>query len=291
MRQHEDSKSFLSYLLLDHHQWSLVNGLIHSLSTSFAARDKIFPYPTEEVTAILHIAICDDESQQLERADSLLKKYAYEHPQYEIKIQSFSAPLELLSHVAEKGGFDVLLLDIYMPGILGTDAARELRVMRDNCQIIFLTTSRDHAVDAFSLDAAHYLVKPYSEKEFFAALEKAINNLADRYGVALTIKSVDGISRVELNRLVYAETDNHVQKLYLSDGSLIRVRKSSTELFELLEEDPRFYKCGSTYILNMEYIVELSARSVSFSTGARIPIISRKYAELRKLYMDYSCRF
>ncbi len=107
----------------------------------------------------------------------------------------------------------------------------------------------------------------------------------------LTVKSADGISRVELNRLVYAETDNHVQKLYLSDGSLIRVRKSSTELFELLEEEPRFYKCGSTYIINMDYIVELSARSVSFSTGAKIPIISRKYTELRELYMDYSCRF
>lgn len=185
----------------------------------------------------------------------------------------------------------MLLLDIYMPGILGTDAARELRAMHDNCQIIFLTTSRDHAVDAFSLDAAHYLVKPYSEKEFFAAIEKAINNLADRRGAVLTVKSVDGISRVELNKLVYAETDNHVQKLHLSEGNLIKIRKSSTELFELLEEDPRFYKCGSTYIINMDYIVELSAKGVSFSNGAKIPLISRKYTELRKLYMDYSCRF
>lgn len=240
---------------------------------------------------MLRIAICDDRPNELERADSLLKKYACEHPQYEIKIQSFSAPLELLTYVAGKGGFDVLLLDIYMPGILGTDAARELRAMHDNCQIIFLTTSRDHAVDAFSLDAAHYLVKPYSEKEFFAAIERAINNLADRRGAVLTIKSVDGINRVELNRLVYAETDNHVQKLHLSEGNLVKVRKSSTELFELLEEDPRFYKCGSTYIINMDYIVELSAKSVSFSNGAKIPIISRKYTELRKLYMDYSCRF
>lgn len=240
---------------------------------------------------MLRIAICDDQPNELERADSLLKKYACEHMHYEIKMDFFSAPLELLSHVAEKGGFDVLLLDIYMPGILGTDAARELRAMRDNCQIIFLTTSRDHAVDAFSLDAAHYLVKPYSEKEFFAAIEKAINNLTDRRGVMITVKSAEGISRVELSKLVYAETYNHVQKLYLSDGNLIRVRKSSIELFELLEEEPRFYKCGSTYIINMDYIVELSAKSVSFSTGAKIPIISRKYTELRKLYMDYSCRF
>ena len=230
-------------------------------------------------------------SQELERADSLLKKYTCEHPQYEIKAISFSSPLELLAYVAKDGGFDILLLDVYMPGILGTEAARELRAMGDNCQVIFLTTSRDHAIDAFSLDAAHYLVKPYSEKEFFSALDKVLDKLTKRNDVYITIKSMDGISRVDLNKLVYSVTDNHVQKLYLSDGRVITVRKSSSELFELLEEEPRFYNCGSTYIITMDYIVELSSKGVAFSTGARIPILSRKYMELKKLYMDYSCRF
>ncbi len=240
---------------------------------------------------MISIAICDDELQQLERAKSLLTQYALEHSQYEIKIQSFAAPLELLSFVSESGGFDLLLLDVYMDGILGTDAARELRAMGEKCEIIFLTTSRDHAIDAFSLDATHYLVKPYSEKEFFSALDKVMDKLTKKDEVYITIKSTDGISRVDLNKLVYSETDNHVQKLHLSDGRVISVRKSSTELFELLEEEPRFYKCGSTYIINMDYIVELSSKGVAFSSGARIPILSRKYTELKKLYMDYSCGF
>lgn len=238
---------------------------------------------------MISIAICDDEVQELERTNRLLKQYAFEHPQYEIKIHSFSAPVELLSCVSEQGGFDVLLLDVYMDGILGTDAARELRDMGDHCQIIFLTSSRDHAIDAFSLDAAHYLVKPYTEHEFFSALEKVMDKLTKKNGVYITIKSTEGISRVNLNKLVYSETENHVQKLYLSDGRVIKVRKSSNELFELLEEEPRFYKCGSTYIINMDYIVELSPKGVAFSSGNRIPILRRKYTELKKLYMDYSC--
>lgn len=238
---------------------------------------------------MISIAICDDESHQLERAKNLLNKYAFEHPQYEIKIHSFSAPLELLSYVSENGGYDVLLLDVYMDGILGTDAARELRDMGYNCQIIFITTSRDHAIDAFSLNAAHYLVKPYTEKEFYLAIEKAMVKLTKEDEAYITIKSTDGISRVNLSKLVYSETDNHFQKLYLSDGRVISVRKSSTELFELLDEEPRFYKCGSTYIINMDYIVELSPKGVAFSCGARIPILSRKYTEFKKLYMDYIC--
>lgn len=239
--------------------------------------------------ALLRIAICDDMPRELERAGDLLAKYAREHIPVEIKIQSFSSPLELLTHAAEKGGFDMLLLDIYMPGIMGTEAARELRDMGDQCQIIFLTTSRDHAVDAFSLDAAHYLVKPYSENEFFAALEKVMDKVAMKKEASVTLKSTDGIRRIDLSRLIYSETDSHVQKIYLSDGSIIRVRKTSIELFQLLEAEPRFYKCGSTYIVNMDYIVELTSRNVVFSTGAKIPMLSRIFADFKGRYMDYSC--
>ncbi|MPM09264.1 hypothetical protein SDC9_55580 [bioreactor metagenome] len=161
---------------------------------------------------MMKIAICDDELQQLERANSLLNQYTSIHPQYDIKISSFSAPLALLTHVSENGGFDVLLLDIYLPGILGTEAARELRDLGDNCQIIFLTTSRDHAIDAFSLNAAHYLVKPYSENEFYSALEKVMDKLK-REEVYITVKSTEGIRRIYLNKLVYSETEIHFQRL------------------------------------------------------------------------------
>lgn len=237
---------------------------------------------------MIYIAICDDMPQELERANALLLKYASGHRRREIKIQLFSSPLELLSHVTEKGGFDVLLLDVYMPGIMGTEVARELRALGDTCQIIFLTTSRDHAVDAFSLNATHYLVKPYSDQEFDIAMVKVMD-LFEKDKVHLTIKSTDGINRVDLNELIYAETDNHIQKLYLSDGKTLKVRKSSTELYELLEGQPNFYKCGSSFIINMDYIVELSSKGVTFSTGNKIPIPIRKYAELKKIYMDYSC--
>lgn len=238
---------------------------------------------------MIRIAICDDEKQQIERANDLLKQYIFEHPQYQMEIHCFSAPIELLTYVNRHGRFDVLLLDIYMDGILGTDVARELRAEGDACQIIFLTTSRDHAVDAFSLNAAHYLVKPYSETSFFSAMDKVMNTMKHKEVANITVKSKDGFCRIDLNHFVYAETVNHDQKIHLLDGRIISVRKSSTELFELIEKESRFYKCGSTYILNMDYIVELTSKNIAFSTGTSIPTLSRKYMELKKKYMDYSC--
>lgn len=238
---------------------------------------------------MINIAICDDESVEINHTNSLLKKYGQNHPQYQINTQLFSSPLDLLAYVEEKKGFDILLLDVYMPGILGTKAALELRDMGDTCEIVFLTTSRDHAIDAFSVNAVHYLVKPYSEKEFFAALDKAFENIGKKDGAYITVKSTEGVTRVNLDKLVYAESDNHLQKLYMSGEKMITTRKSSAELFELLEEDSRFYKGGNTYIINMDYIAELSSKSVVFSTGVKIPMLSRKYTEFKKIYMDYVC--
>lgn len=238
---------------------------------------------------MINIAVCDDESLELDRTQGLLMQYKEEHPHYHILTTVFSSPVELLAYVEENSRFDVLLLDVYMPGVLGTEAARELRDMGDDCQIIFLTTSRDHAIDAFSLNAAHYLVKPYSERKLFTALDLVIERLAKKDTVFITLKSTEGIHRVNLNNFVYSESDNHLQRIYMSNGMTICVRKSSMELFNLLNGDPRFYKGGNTYIINMDYIAEISSKGVVFSTGTKIPILSRKYAEFKKRYMDYCC--
>lgn len=237
---------------------------------------------------MITIAICDDESLELERANDLLINYSKEYQKHTLNVHLFSTPSELLDHVVSKGGFDVVLLDVYMPGLLGTEVARELRAMGDPCQIIFLTTSRDFAVDAFSLNATHYLVKPYSDAHFSDALGKALEIISNKGG-AITVKSTEGTCRIQFSQLVYAETENHFQCLNLSDGRVVKVRKTSAELYEMLDEDSRFFKCGSTYVVNMDYVVELSSRIIAFSNGVTLPMMSRKYADFKKQYMDYVC--
>ena len=70
--------------------------------------------------------------------------------------------------------FDVAFLDIYIPGESGLEVAKALRVRSPQTGLVFVTSSRDHAVTAFSLDALHYLVKPVRARdvaEVFRRLE------------------------------------------------------------------------------------------------------------------------
>ena len=58
--------------------------------------------------------------------------------------------------------FTAAFLDIYMHGMSGMDAAKELRKTDTDCLLVFTTTSTDHALEGFQVRALHYLVKPLS---------------------------------------------------------------------------------------------------------------------------------
>ena len=67
---------------------------------------------------------------------------------------------------------DLVLMDIYMPKKIGIKAAKELRDMGNTSRIIFLTMSKEYALDAFSVDAVQYLIKPISEDILFPLLDR-----------------------------------------------------------------------------------------------------------------------
>lgn len=73
--------------------------------------------------------------------------------------------------------FAAAFLDIYMHGMSGMDAAKELRKTDADCLLVFTTTSTDHALEGFQVRALHYLVKPFSEEELSALLAEMLARL------------------------------------------------------------------------------------------------------------------
>lgn len=237
---------------------------------------------------MINIAICDDELQEIERIHGFLTRYMQKHPQYEITIHSFSAPLELLSYVDECGGFDILLLDIYMAGMLGTDAARELRKLGDNGEIIFITTSRDHAIEAFEVEAAQYLIKPYAEAEIFAALDRIMQRIHRDRRVFVTLKTSEGIARLAIRDVVFTETGrNNYQIVHTIQGKKMEVRMTATEIFELLSQNKFFVRCGASINVNFKYIRQISKDTITFDTGEHLAYPYRAYQKLKEAFLGF----
>ncbi|MGH8401085.1 MAG: LytR/AlgR family response regulator transcription factor [Gammaproteobacteria bacterium] len=112
---------------------------------------------------------------------------------------------------------DILFLDIKMPGLSGLELSRLLRDDKAPC-IIFTTAYAEHAVDAFSLDAVDYLMKPFDKQRFHEALTKARKRLA---GSAPTINNLEHIVR-QLSDLASERSGYSPERLAVKDGTHLK---------------------------------------------------------------------
>lgn len=237
---------------------------------------------------MIRIAICDDQSQELERAQGFLARYMQKNPEYQISIHSFSAPLELLCHVEKSEDFDIYLLDVYMTGMLGTDTARELRQLGEKGEIIFMTTSRVHAIEAFEVDAAQYLTKPYMETAFFAALDKVLNRLNIERRHMITLKTSEGTARLFTRNVMFTESGrNNYQIIHTIQGEKMEVRMTSSDLFELLSPAKSFVRCGASININLKFIRQITKEAIIFDSGEHIAYPYRAYQRLKEEFLRF----
>jgi DNA-binding LytR/AlgR family response regulator len=96
--------------------------------------------------------------------------------------------------------YDVVFLDIRMPGMGGLQLARALADRPDRPAIVFTTAYADHAVEAFDLEAADYLVKPFDADRLRRALDRALEHLGTEAAATPAGEEPDDISGDEPRR-------------------------------------------------------------------------------------------
>ncbi len=236
---------------------------------------------------MLNVCICDDDPRDMAQIQTLAERFAGEHPEFHLKLQTFTSPFDLLEHLKEKGGFDLYLLDILMPQLKGVELAEHIRARNEAAEILFLTSSPEYALDAFDVAACGYLLKPVNKEKFDKALVSAAHRLTQPENPYLLLKTRDGLRKILLRGLVVVESFNHDRVCTLADGSKTVTSDTLASLLERLSGDPRFFSPHRAYIINMEHIAALNASSVLLSTGQSVPVARNNYAALKKAYVDY----
>jgi DNA-binding LytR/AlgR family response regulator len=235
---------------------------------------------------MINIAICDDEKTVCDAVSAACNQVVGAMTFEACSVVSIDNP-ESLIEAATKYNFDLILCDIYMPGIFGIDAIAELREAGCASHVIFITSSKDHAVDAFALHADNYLVKPFSKQQLADAVAPVIQRILNERNEFVNLKTVEGMAvHAEFAKIVYAETVGHNQSITFSDGSKADVRMSSAALFEKLAADARFFKAGSSYILNLDGILEINGTKVTLSSGDVVSIPGRLKKELQDAFLN-----
>lgn len=165
--------------------------------------------------------------------------------------------------------YDLVLLDIRMPGGTGLELAAALRDLPHPPKVIFTTAYPDHAVEAFDLEAVDYLVKPFDSDRLARALDRALANPADdappRAPAPVSPPGAEPLVRIPVQRdgrtvlvdrtaIVYASAVRGYSYLKLAEERLL-VSFSLNELERRLRG--HFFRTHRSYLVNLDHVREL----------------------------------
>lgn len=231
---------------------------------------------------MLHIVICDDETYFAEKLRKMTSKYLKEK-NLPAEIRLFSTGEDFLRSGLSP---DVLFMDIRLPGKNGMEIIEHLRDSNRQGQVIFVSSYENYALNAFDLDAVHYLLKPVHPKKLSLALDKAIKHINSNCEKTLLLTIGGTLFRIPMSDILYCEVFDH--------QIIVHTLKESFQLFDTLNAleqrlDDRFFRCHRSYLINMDAVINKTDGYALVTGGHQVLIARRKQQEFTKRLLK-SCR-
>lgn len=236
---------------------------------------------------MLQIAVCDDNIDELSNMVQLINQYRlsrYLNCEYAV----FPNGFELVS-VLEKGKqFDIYCLDIIMPGFTGIDVAKEIRTFDKRAPILFFTSSPEFALESYSVKAINYILKPISKEKLFFAFDELMEQVKVKKDEdAVIVKSNEGIQKILISNLVFAEVIGRNVLYHLRSGKVIECTEPFSSVCNNLTKYGCFIKPHRSYLANMQYVDTIGNHQITLQTLSSIPIAQGKAKEIKQQYLNY----
>ena len=233
---------------------------------------------------MLKIAVCDDSRELLEKVEKDLHEYESVRST-PVTVHTYTNAVDLLDGL-KKTDYDILILDIIMPGFTGMQAAHEIRKFNEEIKIIFLTSSKEFAIESYSVGAYYYLLKPVLNEKLFSVLDKVVSEITSKQE-SCVIYTHMGIVNIPFAKIECLEVYNKHLVFHLSDGSTKETRGALTDYENVFLERKEFLKIHRSYILNMDYIHSIEAGEIVTYSGKRFPVSRLVAKDIKEHYMNY----
>lgn len=181
----------------------------------------------------------------------------------------------------EQGAFDVLLLDLKLPGIDGVEVAKRFG---GRSPVIFVTAYKKYVLDAFDVGAVHYLVKPVTKERLFLALDRARERLYQTECRTLALIKNGVFERILISDITYCEVFDHRLCIHTVDGCY---EYSGT--LDMLEGqlDGRFFRCHRSFLVNMAHTFSVERGTAILDSGERVLVSRRRQQEFMQRLLDF----
>ena len=224
----------------------------------------------------MNIAIVDDDKNQCDFLSHEVNLWANKR-ELVTCVNTYPSAESFWFEFAENNDFDIVLLDIEMPGMNGMELAHKLRAENAMLQIIFVTGYSDYISEGYDVSALHYLMKPVSQDKLFEVLSRAANKC--ECSVKKLKVSFDRETKlIPISHIMYVEAQKQYVIIHSIDGTY-KMKCSLSDIDSQLDE--YFKKCQRSFIVNLLYVTRIKNDSLMLKNGESVPI-SRGMASIIK---------
>ncbi len=256
----------------------------------------------------IRIAIVEDETSHAQLLEQHIKCWCKNRDLENIPIRRFNNAAEFLFDWEEES-YDMIFLDIQMPGINGMETARKIRETDRGIKLVFTTGITDYLREGYEVEAIRYLLKPISREKVWECLDKLLQEPAPT--VQLLFHTQDGVVKVPEQDIEYFEARGHYTICHLrvdrkhsgrSAGAEsgrqdmkgleqgqeqeIQLRESFSALCDKLSQRP-FIRCHRSYLCYIRRIHRVERTEIILEGGGRIPVSRRLYEPVVKAFIAY----
>jgi len=153
---------------------------------------------------------------------------------------------------------DVIFLDVDMPIMKGTDAAKEISEALPNVSKVFCTAHADYMAEAFQVYAADYLIKPFKTdrvRQTLRRIQKTKEKIKAAPPKTLMLKSREGMTFVPIKGILMIYRENKVTYIETAMESYTTSESLNSIWTKLGGGD--FFKCHRAYIINTSAIASI----------------------------------
>lgn len=227
------------------------------------------------------IGICDDDDVFMKYIERLFIEEGIKAEFYE-----YYSGEELIENIKEHSGFDLLILDVMMPGMNGNETAKEFRKQFPNTLLVFCSGVCMPTVESFETTPYRYWLKEYTEEKMKQEIQDVLQKMERNREASpfVMVKKGSQIVKLPAEQVYYIAIAKKGTTFYCEEEN--EVYTSSKKLAEIYEQlkDSRFAYAHNSYIVNLRHVAVVSLKEMELTNGKRLTISRARTKEFRKAF-------
>ena len=233
----------------------------------------------------LKIGLCDDNRECLETLHKELVSSNLNLPNTSIEV--FYSGIDLVNQYKCGNHFDLLFLDIEMPGLSGIEAGHIIRENDSRVIIVFLTSHSQYISQSLKVEIFDYLVKPLDKNELNHVLKRAVKKYQEQHYI-IEVKIHDKVHSLEVDEIITIESNKNYVTFYTIKNEYRC--KGRLKEYELKLASYGFIKCHNSILINGRYIQDIEDGRIVTKTGLLVDMSIRKKKIFMREYNEYIMR-